>query len=133
MKLRITSSLLMVALLAVALCAKADEKANPANAQRFEALKGLAGNWVEIGKDGKPTDKLISSIRVTSGGNTVQETLFPGSEHEMVTMYHLDGADLVLTHYCMLRNQPRMRAEPDSDVNKIVFKFIGGANLKSNA
>ena len=47
-------------------------------------------------------------------------------------MYHLDGADLVLTHYCMLGNQPRMRAEPGKDANKIVFKFIGGTNLKSN-
>jgi hypothetical protein len=70
-------------------------------------------------------------MRVTSGGSTVQETLFPGTEHEMVTMYHLDGADLILTHYCMLGNQPRMRAEPGKDANTIVFQFVGGTNLKS--
>jgi hypothetical protein len=46
-------------------------------------------------------------------------------------MYHLDGTDLVLTHYCTLGNQPRLRAEPDGDVNTIVFKFVGGTNIKS--
>jgi hypothetical protein len=132
MKFRSAWSLLVIALLAVAVPSRADEKAPSANAQRFEALKMLAGDWVQVGKDGKPTDKVVSSIRVTSGGSALQETLFPGSDHEMVTMYHLDGDNLVLTHYCMLGNQPRMRAEPGKDVNRIVFKFIGGTNLKSN-
>jgi hypothetical protein len=132
MKTRFASSLLAVALLAIATSSGAEEKATPASARRFEALKKLAGDWVEVGKDGKPTDKVRSSIRVTSAGSTVQETLFPGSDHEMVTMYHLDGDDLVLTHYCALGNQPRLRAEPGEDVNRIVFKFVSATNLKSN-
>jgi hypothetical protein len=132
MKSAIALSMLAIALLVGGRLARADEKATPATVQRFEALKGLAGDWVQVGKDGKPTEKVVSSIRVTSGGHTVQETLFPGSDHEMVTMYHLDGTDLVLTHYCMLGNQPRLRAEPGEDVNKIVFKFVSATNLKSN-
>jgi hypothetical protein len=125
--------MLVIALLAVEVSTKADEKAASAVSRRFEALKTLAGDWVEIGKDGKPTERVVTSIRVTAAGNTLQETLFPGSDHEMVTMYHLDGADLVLTHYCILGNQPRMRAEPGEDVNRIVFRFIGATNLKSDA
>ena len=109
MKLRIVASTWVIMLLAVAASARADEKAASTASQRFEALKKLAGDWVEVGKDGKLTDKVVSTLRVTSGGTAVQETIFPGSDHEMVTMYHLDGADLVLTHYCMLGNQPRMR------------------------
>jgi hypothetical protein len=109
----------------------ADEKAAPVALQQFEALKKLAGDWVEMGKDGKPTDKVVSSIRVTAAGSALQETIFPGSDHEMVTMYHLDGDHLVLTHYCMLGNQPRLRAEPGTEANKIAFKFIGATNLKS--
>ena len=132
MKLTAVSSMLVFAVLAVAESSRADEKPAPLAAQRFEALKQLAGDWVEVGKDGKPTDKLVSSIRVTAAGSVVQETLFPGTAKEMVTMYNLDGADLVLTHYCMLGNQPRMKAEPAKDVNKIVFEFTGGGNLKSN-
>jgi hypothetical protein len=132
MKTRIVILLLATALAAVATAARADEQAATTNAQRLEALKRLAGDWVQLGEDGKPTDKVVSSIRVTSGGTTVQETLFPGTDHEMVTMYHLDGADLVLTHYCMLGNQPRMRAEPGTNANTIVFKFVGATNLKSS-
>jgi hypothetical protein len=131
MKIRIAFSLLVLALAGVAAPSRAGEKAAPVNAQRFEALKKLAGDWVALGKDGKPTDKVVSSIRVTSGGTAVEETLFPGSNHEMVTMYHLDGDDLVMTHYCSLGNQPRLRAEPGTDVNRIVFKFVGATNLKS--
>jgi hypothetical protein len=131
MKFRSAWSLLGIALLAVAVSSRAEEKAPSANAQRFAALKKLAGDWVQLGKDGKPTDKVVSSIRVTSAGTALQETLFPGSDHEMVTMYHLDGDNLVLTHYCTLGNQPRMRAEPGKDASRIVFKFVGGTNLKS--
>jgi hypothetical protein len=132
MKIRVAFPVLVLALAVVTASARAEEKAATVNAQRFEALKKLAGDWVEVGKDGKPTDKLVSSIRVTSAGSAVQETLFPGSDHEMVTMYHLDGADLVLTHYCSLGNQPRLKAEPGGDVNTIVFKFVSATNLKSD-
>jgi hypothetical protein len=131
MKLRTETLALAVALLAFGVSTRADEKASPASAERFKALKNLAGDWVAVGKDGKPTIKVISSIRVTAAGTAVQETLFPGTDKEMVTLYHLDGKDLVLTHYCMLGNQPRMRAEPGADVNRIVFKCTGVTNLKS--
>jgi hypothetical protein len=131
MKLRTALSLMAAALFVVVSSLRAEEKTTPASAQRFEALKKLAGDWVKVGKDGKATGKVISSIRVTAAGSTIQETLFPGSDHEMVTMYHLDGDDLVLTHYCALGNQPRLRAEPGKNVNKIVFKFVSSTNLKS--
>jgi hypothetical protein len=124
-------SMLAVVLGMLATSARADEKAASAAARRFEALKGLAGEWVEVNKDGRPTDRVVTSLRVTAAGSAVQETLFPGTPHKMVTMYHLDGADLVLTHYCVLGNQPLMRAEPGDDVHRIVFKFVRAANLKS--
>lgn len=131
MKFRAMSWMSMIVLFALATAAKAGETATSANAERFEALKKLAGDWVEVGKDGKPTDKLVSSFRVTAQGSAVQETIFPGTDHEMVTMYHLDGKDLVLTHYCILGNQPRMKAEPGGESNRIAFEFVGASNLKS--
>jgi hypothetical protein len=133
MKMRIAISLSVMVLMNLGGPAKAGESAKATNARRLEALKQLAGDWIQLGADGKPTDKVVSSIRVTAGGSTVQETLFPGTDHEMVTMYHLDGADLILTHYCMLGNQPRMRAEPGTDVNTIAFTFVGGTNLNADA
>ena len=122
----------LVASLTLVAAANGDENATSASATRFDALKKLAGDWVQIGKDGKPTDKVVSSFRVTAGGTVVQETLFPGSDHEMVTMYHLDGQDLMLTHYCMLGNQPRMKAEPGPDTKRLAFRFVGSTNLKSS-
>lgn len=38
---------------------------------------------------------------------------------------------LVLTHYCLLHNQPRMRAKRDGSPDKLEFQFAGGTNIKS--
>jgi hypothetical protein len=102
--------------------------APPTNAG-LEKMKKLAGTWVAADKDGKPTDQVVSIIKVTAGGSAVHETLFPGQAHEMVSIYTADGPDLVLTHYCVLGNQPRMKADPNSPPNQIVFRFAGGTNL----
>ena len=58
------------------------------------------------------------------------ETLFPGTPHEMVTMYHLDGSDLVLTHYCAAGNQPKMKFIAGADPNILKFDFVSGSNMK---
>jgi hypothetical protein len=102
--------------------------APPTNAA-LEKMKKLAGTWLLADKDGKPTDQVASIIKVTAGGSVVHETLFPGQPHEMVSVYTVDGADLVMTHYCVLGNQPRMKADAKSSANQIVFRFAGGANL----
>ncbi len=95
----------------------------------LEKMKKLAGTWVAADKDGKPTEQVVSIIKVTAGGSIVHETLFPGQPHEMVSIYMADGPDLVMTHYCVLGNQPRMKADPKSPPNQIVFRFAGGTNL----
>jgi hypothetical protein len=100
----------------------------PTNAG-LEKMKKLAGTWVVADKDGKPTEQVQSIIKVTAGGSAVHETLFPGQPHEMVSVYTVDGPDLIMTHYCVLGNQPRMKADPKSAPNQIVFQFAGGTNL----
>jgi hypothetical protein len=114
--------------------ANADEKHNhplpsaPKNPQ-LDKMKSLVGTWVMADKDGKATDQVVSEIRATAGGSAVVETLFPGQPMEMVSMYTVDGPDLVMTHYCVLGNQPRMKADPKSPTNQIRFEFAGGSNL----
>ncbi len=100
----------------------------PVNAG-LEKMKKLAGTWMAADKDGKPTDQVASIIKVTAGGSAVHEVLFPGQPHEMVSVYTADGPDLVMTHYCVLGNQPYLKADPNSSANQIVFQFAGGANL----
>jgi hypothetical protein len=110
---------------------RAEDKSSP----NLDTIKKLAGEWVAMDKDGKPTGPVVSRIEVTSGGKAVLETLAPGSDHEMLTIYTMEGKDLVLTHYCILGNQPHLKAEATNDPKKLAFKFIGGANIdpaKSN-
>jgi hypothetical protein len=101
----------------------------PAPQTGLERMKKLVGTWVVADKDGKPTDQVVSVIKVIGGGSVVHETLFPGQPHEMVSVYYRDGNDLVMTHYCALGNQPRMKADPNSPANQIHFQFAGGTNL----
>lgn len=95
----------------------------------FERIKSLAGEWVAA-EDGEMTKKgdLVARYAVTAGGSALVETVFPGSPHEMVTVYHADGPDVVLTHYCVEGNQPRMRARAVAGP-RFDFEFEGGANI----
>jgi hypothetical protein len=102
--------------------------APPTNAG-LEKMKKLVGTWVAADEDGKPTDQVVSIIKLTAGGSAVHETLFPGQPLEMISVYTADGSDLIMTHYCVLGNQPRMKADPNSPSNQIVFRFAGGTNL----
>ena len=81
----------------------ANASTTPSNAA-LEKLKKLAGTWVSVDKDGKATDQVVS-------------------------VYTVDGPDLIMTHYCVLGNQPRMKADPNSPSNQIVWRFAGGSNL----
>jgi hypothetical protein len=96
----------------------------------FARIKKLEGEWKVSGADehhGKDT-KVI--YKVTAAGSAVMETHFPGSGHEMVTMYHLDGKDLKVTHYCAAGNQPRLKLDlKGSKPDFYSFVFDGGTNL----
>ncbi len=102
---------------------------NPA----FERLKSLQGTWTgPATHGGQPAGEATVVYKVTGGGSVVEETLVPGTPHEMVTMYHLDGPRVMLTHYCSSGNQPRMTLEPGTDPNVLAFMFSGGTNMKES-
>jgi hypothetical protein len=96
---------------------------------QFDRIKKLAGDWVMKGGDGT----VASSYRVSAAGSAVIETMLPGTEHEMVTVYTLDGDNLLLTHYCAAGNAPTMRATPGGPGNPIRFKFVKATNLATPA
>jgi len=102
--------------------------AEPASAA-LARVKALAGDWVSA-EDSEMVKKgdLVARYAVTAGGSAVVETILPGQAHEMVTVYHAEGPDLVLTHYCMEGNQPRMRAK-NAQGSHFDFAFDGGANI----
>src|SRR5438093_10184366 len=77
-------------------------------ADAFASIKKLQGDWhgPSMMKGMPPSH---SVFRVTAGGSAVEEKIFPGTKMEMVSVYHMDKGDLLMTHYCMLGNQPRLR------------------------
>ncbi|HET9317111.1 MAG TPA: hypothetical protein VFQ51_16075 [Vicinamibacteria bacterium] len=117
------------ALAAAALLAASPLRAAAAGGPSLDRFKALAGEWVAA-EDNEMVKKgdLVSRYVVSAGGTAVIETVFPGSPHEMVTVYYVDGSDLALTHYCMEGNQPRMRAKK-TDGARLDFAFDGGANI----
>lgn len=95
----------------------------------FARLRTLVGAWkgMASASNGEAFPVEVD-YRLTGGGTALVETLFRGTPHEMVTVYHCDGPDIVLTHYCAAGNQPRMRlATPGA--KELVFEFDGGTNL----
>ena len=129
MRGRVAAAGIAVALVAAAGAGAAETKLDGKAA--LERLKQLSGEWrgqASAEKGGMPTSVVYA---VTAGGSTVTERLFPGTDHEMLTVYHLDGADLVLTHYCAMANQPRMRlvSATGTDPVELTFDFAGGANV----
>jgi len=97
-------------------------------AAALETLKALAGDWVEVEPKMGPAGAVADSYRVTGAGSAVVSTLGPGTPHEMVSVYHRDGNDLVMTHYCAAQNQPRVRAKTVTG-NVVAMEFDGGTNV----
>jgi hypothetical protein len=114
---------------ALAAAAATHDATSKPDSPAFERFKALAGDWVAV-EDSEMVKKgdLVARYAVTAGGSAVVETVFPGKPHEMVTVYHADGADLVLTHYCMEGNQPRMRAR-NAKGPRFDFAYDGGTNI----
>ena len=101
-------------------------------AAQFEQMKTLVGDWRGKGTHGEEIMDTSVSYKLTAAGSVVLETLFGGTDQEMITMYHLDGEELMLTHYCTLQNQPRMKAIPSSDTSTIAFIYLDGTNMASD-
>jgi len=101
----------------------------PAIPAEFAPLRFLVGEWISKRADGKV---MKASYRFTSGDTSLTETLTPEKESAMTTMYNVNGNSLMLTHYCSLNNQPRMKAAEYKDGDKtLTFLFVDATNLKS--
>src|SRR5690348_4435024 len=85
----------------------------------FDRLRGLAGTWEA--KTEKETFRITYEV-ISSGSAVVERTAV--GDTSMETIYHLDGSRLLLTHYCMLGNQPRMEAKAfDPVAGELRFEF----------
>ena len=122
--MRMRRLILTLALLLLSTAAFAQSAAQTS----FEQLKALAGSW-EGTFDGQP---MHVTLRVTSKGNALMHEMRGPGPDDPITMFHLDGQRLLLTHYCDAGNQPRMAATISPDGKTIVFDFLEATNLLSS-
>jgi hypothetical protein len=124
--LLIAAAMVLVASLAFAGYGSSGDK--PSNAATaFAKLKSLAGTWDTTAPEGGPA---TITYEVVSNGTAVMETISHKAEANMITMYSVDGDHIMLTHYCSMGNQPRMRAScPSGDIKELKFSFLDGSNM----
>jgi len=95
----------------------------------FDKLRALDGDWQgTVAWTGQQPKEVDAHYSITGNGSAVIENLSNG----MTSVYHLDGTDLRMTHFCAAQNQPRLKATafgPDS--SSIAFSFVDITNLRS--
>src|SRR4051812_43647541 len=97
----------------------------------FQRLLALEGDW-----EGKSTEGWVDRMsfqKIARGSVLLELSAFevhPGET--MATAHHLDGDRLVLTHYCVAGNQPRLvLSSTREDGSELHFTFLDGTNMTS--
>ncbi|HKY31403.1 MAG TPA: hypothetical protein VJV23_02620 [Candidatus Polarisedimenticolia bacterium] len=120
-------------LAAIVAAGRAAERPSGEDAARaFERFKALEGRWTGSNGRGEP---VAITYEVMAGGTAIverEEMSMNGRPYTMLTVYHLDGGDLLLTHYCMAGNQPRMRAEQVAG-DEVRFEMRDATGMESPA
>jgi len=126
---------LLKLLFALSAVINAKAPTNPLEVQSnaaFARIKSLAGEWESTGTKG---EHARLSYQVISAGSAVMERFSSDAlpaGGEMITVYYIDKGELVLTHYCIARNQPHLRATRyDQQSGELDFDFIDGGNIVS--
>ncbi len=74
------------------------------------------------------------TYELVAGGSALLERESAENMPVMLTLFHVDGDRLLLTHYCMAGNQPRMQAKRfDGETGEVEFQFLDGTNLRPGA
>ena len=91
----------------------------------LDRFKSMAGTW-----QGKSLSGGTSEVtyRLTAGGTAVMADMHMAGE-DMVSMYYVNGDELLMTHFCPTNNQPRMKAVISPDLNTVSFDFMDATNL----
>jgi hypothetical protein len=93
--------------------------------KQFDLLKGMEGNWAGKNQQGQPIEV---TFRMTAGGSAMLSEIHGHGPENMITMFHLDGDRLLMTHYCGAGNQPRMKVV-SADAKSLSFEFVDGTNI----
>src|SRR5262249_32903941 len=121
-------------ILALCLTAAATLPPSP-SAAAFDRLRALEGEWsgtFEWSGARTGSGAMTVSYFVSGNGSALVETLSVDGKPTMTTVYHRDGTDLRMTHYCGAQNQPRLKADRiDLDRGLLDFEMVDITNLAS--
>jgi hypothetical protein len=127
-----TLALATLAVIAAPAFAHSHPDAAGAAPKGFETMKGLVGTWEGTANmEGK--DVPVKTVfEQTSGGSVIMEKMAPGTEHEMINVYHKEGDRLAMTHYCAMGNQPHMMLKKGDDkmLSFVMEKPLGISSMK---
>ena len=131
--LRLCGAALLACLTAVPTTAHAQDVTPAQGRAAFDRLKQLAGDWDETSTQGWEG---VHGMQIIAGGSAILSISridpHPGANETMATLFHMDGDRLMLTHYCVARNQPRLVATSVSDDGRVIeFSFLDGTNMRS--
>lgn len=103
----------------------------------YDRLTTLVGSWqgAFTWSGARSGDgELDVEYYLTGAGSALVENHVSADGPYMTSVYHLDGEDLRLTHFCAARNQPRMKAsEIAADGSRIRFDLIDITNLAATS
>ena len=97
------------------------EMADDAKSEAFEQVRKKLGKWkgkMVQGLDGNVID-VSYEFALTSGGNTITETLLEDGV-QMLTTYSDDDGELVVRHYCGLGTEPVFKVSKLSADNMVI-------------
>lgn len=96
----------------------------------FDRLKAMAGPWT--GTSTKGWSETVSYETIARGSCVLERSFDAHPNETMLTLYHVHESALLLTHYCVARNQPRLRATGMSaDGRTIEFTFESATGIAS--
>jgi len=96
-------------------------------------LTSTSGSWGSASAQHEhgstPSRQSSVSVRTKAAGSAVVHTYGAGTPNEMETIFHMDGDQLLLTHYCALQNAPVLRFVKSDKPGELKFVFQGGTNF----
>jgi hypothetical protein len=88
----------------------------------FDAFKGLQGAWA-IQSNGKP----FAIEMVYDAGS--KESIITEHFGKELSVFYRDGKDLLMTHFCNVGNQPRLRLKANGPPGRYEFEMFDITNL----
>ena len=100
------------------------------SAAAFKQLASLVGEWQGV-QDGVPVRVIYT---LAANGTALMEQMQPANSAEtMITMFTVDGDQLIATHYCSNGNQPQMVTNNIGNLEKdgVAFSLVRITGMKT--